>query len=150
MKISRISGMSNARQWTDCHVLLVAESGFSMLDIYACGRFGLDRNVVSSFAEKVNTSNEAGSLYPRAPVSAIPQKVFRDLAGSKSAEVMADFRRHIADFIRANEERIKATKLLVDFHVSPNPVLESYLEVAEEMFFLRSAGSVLKEVVIAA
>lgn len=150
MKIRRISGMSDPKHWAGWHVLTVAEAGFSMLDVYGRGRYGLTSVAITRFAESVNTSNGAGSLHPHAPISAVPQKFFRDFSEVKSGTVMNEFTHHVTDFIRANETRIRASRVLVEFHVSTDGVPEHYLDAAEEVFKCCPETSVLLEVVLAA
>lgn len=61
---------------------------------------------------------------------------------------MRDFKRHITEFIEANRRTILASNILVDFHVSPEPVPLRYIEATKEVFRLAAQDSPVKEVVI--
>lgn len=136
------------RQWKGWHILTVGEAGFSMLDIYGRKQYGLAIEVIRVFADRINESDESGSLYPRAPISAIPCRFFREQASSTDPSVLDDFKRHISDFIESNRKTIRATRIFVDFHVSPAPVPRHYIEAAEEVFRLSREDSGIEEVVI--
>ncbi|RUQ35072.1 MAG: hypothetical protein EKK71_14030, partial [Candidatus Competibacteraceae bacterium] len=58
------------------HVLTFAETGFAMLNIYG-EQFGLDRDTIEKFSRQVNNKDESGSLFPKAPISAIPRHFIR-------------------------------------------------------------------------
>lgn len=134
-------------RWSDWHILTVAESGFSMLDIYGRNQHGLDIQVIREFADQVNARNEAGSLHPRAPISAVPRRFFREQAESNDPAVMNDFRRHIFEFLVANQTTIHAQRILIDFHVSPASVPSRYVDVTEEVVRLHGQHPI-QEVVI--
>ena len=121
-----------------------------MLDIYARGQHGLDVEVIRQFADRINGTNEAGSLHPRAPVSAVPRRFFRDHAASRDSQILADFRRHISEFIAANRATIHATHILADFHVSGDPVPQQYVAATEEVFRASGQDGPIREVVILA
>lgn len=147
MKITRQQQDTSTQRWADWHILTVAEDGFSMLDIYGRQR-GVDRNVIRSFADSINERDEPGSLHPQTSISALPRRFFREQSSSIDSTVIADFKRHIVDFIEANRSAILASKILVDFHVSPKHVPARYLEAAEEVFRVSGQGGPIDEVVI--
>jgi len=120
-----------------------------MLNIFGNHRCGIDHDTLRRFEEKINATDESGSLHPRAPVSAIPRKFFRYLSESTDERVLADFKRHLEDFIVANNKIIQASKVLVEFHVSPLAVPAHYVDAIEETFRQCPPGGVLREVVIA-
>lgn len=99
----------------ELHVLTYAEAGFSPLDIHA-RKFNLGREIVASFAEAVNLSCEVGTLYPAAPISAVPRPCIRDTSDQSLLE------QHLHEFLEANAEHIKATSLLLDFRTPRIPV----------------------------
>jgi len=148
MRIIRQAQDSSPEKWKGYHILTVAEAGFSMLDIYARGQHYLDKDVIRQFADRVNSTDESGSLHPRAPVSAIPRRFLRDYAASYDPELLADFRRHIAEFIEANRATIHAARVLVDFHVSASPVPQQYVTATEKVFRNRGQSGPIEEVVI--
>ncbi|MDR3620487.1 MAG: hypothetical protein P4L85_14140 [Paludisphaera borealis] len=108
------------------HVLVVAEAGFSMLDIYARGQHGVPVERIRDFADEVNRRNEAGSLFPAAPVSALPRKYLRGEADP--SEVF----RHVCEFLVANEETMHASRLLIDLRIGPDRVPEEAVDACRE------------------
>ena len=96
------------------HVLTYAETGFSPLDIHA-RRFGLDRDVVAAFAEAVNNSGQSGSLYPVAPISAVPRDLVRDRV---QVDELASC---IGEFLVANRQTIQARRIVFDFRTPSVP-----------------------------
>ena len=62
--------------------------------------------------------------------------------------VLADFKRHVGQFLAANNRTIRAEKVLVDFHVSPAAVPLQYVEATEEVFRGEGPESFVKQVVI--
>ena len=148
MKITSQQQDSSPENWKGWHILTVGEAGFSRLDIYARQQHGLEIETVSQFADRINASNESGSLYPRAPISAVPRRFFRDHANSDDPQLLSDFRRHISEFLDANRKTIHAKQLLVDFHVSAQPVSGQYLDAAEAVLLSQGPDSGVEEVVI--
>ena len=148
MKITRQKQDTNTGQWTCWHILTVAEDGFSMLDIYGRLQRGLDIEVIRNFTDRINERDEAGSLHPQAPISAIPRRFFRDQESSTDLMVLNEFKRHISEFLEANRKTIRASRILVDFHVSPAPVPYRYIEATEEILRLSGQDSPIEEVVI--
>ena len=148
MKITRQEQDTNAQRWVDWHILTVAEAGFSMLDIYGRLQRGLDIDVIRTFADKINERDESGSLHPQAPISAVPRRFFRDRADTIDPSIVNDFKRHLSEFIEANRRIIHASRVLVDFHVSPAPVPPRYIEATEEVFYSSEQDRVVEEVVI--
>lgn len=93
----------------DYHILTFAEVGFAMLSIYG-EPFGLDRETLQRFADSVNERNEVGTLWPVAPISAIPRAAIR--AEAPLADEVVPF---IREFWQANDTRFKAKKLVLSF-----------------------------------
>ncbi len=148
MRITRESQDSTRERWADWHILTVAEAGFSMLDIYGRSQNGLDIEVIRQFADQVNERDEAGSLHPRAPISALPRRFFREEENSLNPTVLNDFKCQIAKFLSANQGTIRAQRILVDFHVSPAPVPRRYVDATEEVFHLNNHDQSIHEVVV--
>lgn len=110
------------------HVVTYAEEGFAPLNIYAEGT-GVEKDELAAFADAVNRRNEAGSLFPRAAISAIPRAMGRGRPSKK------EIRNHIAAFLEANRRSIRAQKVMFDFsaHGSHHSWLQqSKLPLAEE------------------
>jgi hypothetical protein len=148
MKITQQMQDVDSNQFMDWHKLVVAEAGFSMLDIYARHKHDIDIQVIQQFADQVNRRNEPGSLYPKAPISALPRRYFREIRESEIPNHIDQFRDDLRQFIQANRSNIRASKVLVDFHVSPQPVPTEYITAIEEVFRLDGAKAGIEEVVI--
>ena len=119
-----------------------------MLDIYGRHKHGLDIEIIRQFADKVNCKNEPGSLHPRTPISAFPRWLFRDIEESEISNHIDQFRSYLQQFIQANRTTIHASKVLIDFHVSPQPVPKEYITAIEDVFRENGDGVGIKEVVI--
>ena len=147
MKLTRERQDTTANRWAGWHILTVAEAGFSMLDVYGRHQHGLDIEVIRQFADRVNEQDEAGSLHPRAPISAVPRRFFREQENSTDPAVVNNLKRCIVEFLAANQNTIHAQRILIDFHVSPASVPPRYVDVAEEAVRLHGQTSI-QEVVI--
>ena len=128
------------------HILTVAESGFSMLSGYA-SEYCIEELALRNFEECVNSTNKSGSLYPKAPISAVPRKYFRELSGSTDPSVLEEFSNHISEFLSANSRTIKTENLVIDFRVSPSPVPEQFITTTVEVLQAHK-GKLLKNVSI--
>ncbi len=148
MKITREQQDTTAGRWTGWHILTVAEAGFSMLDFYGRHQLELDIDVIRQFADSVNERDEPGSLHPRAQISALPRRFFREQANTFDPSVLSDFKRHVTEFLAANKSTIHAQRLLVDFHVSSDAVPSRYVDATEEVLRLHGQDGPIHEVVI--
>lgn len=104
------------------HVLTYAEEGFAPLNLHTKDS-GITKDTLVEFSDKVNRRNQTGSLYPQAPVSAVPRLLLRDL---NDVEALGLSLEH---FYRINATRIRATKVLLDFRT---PNVESFVMKAIE------------------
>lgn len=106
------------------HIVTYAEDGFAPLSIYGEEQ-GLTKAELVAFSGQVNSCDEAGSLHPLAPISAIPRQAVR------SASHANQIPRYLVDFFRANKTTIHAQKVVFDFRTPqvPGAVLR-YLEQA--------------------
>ena len=123
---------------SEFHVLTYAEEGFSPLSIHA-ERFGLTRESVAKFADTVNSQSEAGSLFPVAPISAVPRALVRD---SQDIDALAA---SIGDFLTANRGTIKAQKLIFDFRT---PSVPTFVVAALNAALESNPNSLVDEVFI--
>ena len=128
------------------HILTVAESGFSMLSGYA-SEYGIEGLALQEFEELVNRNNESGSLYPKAPISAVPCKYFRELSDSSDPSVLEEFATHILEFLTANSNTIKSENLAIDFHVSQSPVPQQFIDTTLDVIKAHQ-GEPLKNICI--
>jgi hypothetical protein len=147
MKILRQTRNDLTADWLAWHKLLVAEDGFSMLSKHA-DFHGLDASIVQQFAADVNQRHEVGSLHPRAPISAIPKRHFRDPGFADAEQSFTRWRTDLHSFLAANRATIHALRVLVDFRVSAVAIPAGYIEVAEEVFRADGQGAGFTEVVL--
>ena len=119
-----------------------------MLDIYARHKHRVTSEVIKKFADQINCREESESLYPLAPISAIPRRFFRSIAEEDIPKHLDKFKEHIDEFIEANRKTIRARKILIDFHVSPKPVSEFYLTATEDVFREKINEGEIDEVVL--
>ena len=90
------------------HVLTFAEEGFAPLNIHG-RRFGISRDILSAFSSRVNQRDEVGTLWPQAPISAVPQSCIRDTTDPTA------LLGHLREFIPAIPDDMKTTTLVLDF-----------------------------------
>lgn len=123
------------------HLLTVADTGFSMLDRYARNDHCISFEEIRRFVDEVNAKDELGSLFPRAPISAVPRKYLRG-----QAEPGGVFR-HIANFLEINASSIRAKRVIIDLRVDlervPPLVISACKQALEE-----ADAHLLKEVLI--
>jgi hypothetical protein len=122
----------------DYHVLTYAEEGFSPLDIHGRPQ-GIDKAQQVAFCDRVNERFETGSLFPQAAISAVPRALIRD---GRDPNALA---KHIADFLKANIQTIKATKIICDFRTSN---LAPFVVIGIEAAMKLPDASIIEEVVI--
>jgi hypothetical protein len=146
MNITYKSWGGNSEKSSEWHVLTVAEDGFSMLTIYS-QHHNLDNRTIRSFADRVNFQDMSGSLYPDAPISALPRRFFREQAENMDPNILNEFQQHVIEFLTVNESTINAQKILIDFHVSPAPVPERYTQATVELLH-KLNQSLIQEVII--
>jgi hypothetical protein len=148
MNITREGQDSTSKRWAGWHIITVAEAGFSMLDIYGRHQNGLDIEIIRQFADRVNEQDKVGSLYPKAPISAIPRRFFREQENSLDPTVLNDFKRLLTEFLGTNQRNICARRILVDFHVCPSPVPHRYVDATEEVFLHHEQDESIQDIVI--
>lgn len=115
------------------HIVLVAEDGFSMLDQYARGKYKMSITNIQEFANRINRSNEPGTLYPHAPISGMPRKYFRELAATREPSVIIEFQQQLRETLAAIAGLPVQTPMktvVLDFRVSPASVPEGYVQAA--------------------
>ncbi len=92
----------------DLHVLTFAEEGFAPLNIHG-RRLGISRDMLSAFSSRVNQIDEVGTLWPQAPISAVPQSCIRN------TEDPTPLLRHLREFISSIPEDMQTKTLVLDF-----------------------------------
>lgn len=138
MIIRRIDDYMVTDRFMDWHKLVVAEAGFSVLDQYARLIHGLEIQLIQDFADQVNQRNEPGSLFPRAPISALPRRYLRSVQNTDIPVHIDEFCSDLKQFLTAIYTTIHAKKILVNLHVSSAPVPSEYITAVEKVF--RSGG----------
>lgn len=101
--------------------------------------WGIDKQQQAAFCETVNNAFKTGTLFPQAPMSAVPRALIRD---SQDAAALAS---HIADFLRINLRTIKATKIICDFRT---PRVAPFVVEAIDAAMASPDASIIEEVVI--
>jgi hypothetical protein len=148
MDITRQQPDLGVARWRHWHVLTVAECGFSMLDLYGRKLHGIDLNVLRDFADRINEKDESATLYPSAPISAIPKRFLRELATITQATVMRQFETKVSGFLATNRLTIRARNVLVDLRVSSHAVPSQYIEATENIFRGAARDSPIEQVII--
>jgi hypothetical protein len=120
------------------HCLTYAEEGFAPLNIWTRDS-GLNKEELVAFADSVNRRNEPGSLYPRAPISAVPRLLIRDQSDSEALCLS------IRHFFRANATSIKASKIILDFRT---PKVAPFVERAIDLSLHSPDISFIEEIVV--
>jgi len=131
VKMYRIGPDNNFDKWRDWHVITVAKIDNSALEVYAWGLYRVDVETIRKFSDGINESYTAKSLYPEAPVSAVPMRYFYIQREAYFVQYIDDFRRHMKELIEINRTQIHAKKILIDFHKNADHVAECYLAAAE-------------------
>ena len=137
----RILKKTQSEIWPDrdgYHVLTYAEEGFSPLTI-DCEPMGINKVQQIAFCDRINQRFESGSLFPSAAISAVPRSVIRN---SQDTNALAS---HIADFLRANMQTIKATKIIFDFRT---PNVAAFVVAAIEAALKSPDAAIINEVVV--
>jgi hypothetical protein len=132
VKIYRIAPDNNFDKWRDWYVITIAKSHNAALEVYAWGLYRVDVETIEKFSAEVNDSYTANSLYPKAPVSAVPLRYFFIMGEAYFKQYIDDFRRHMKECLEINRTQIHAKKILIDFHRDSNNVWECYLAEAEK------------------
>lgn len=85
----------------------------------------MSRSTLSKFSLTVNLTRETGTLYPTAPISAIPRDCVRD---TDDADLVVG---HFLDFVKAYTLHLRSSRLLLDFSTPrlPRHVHEAILQV---------------------
>jgi hypothetical protein len=109
---------------------------------------GVDTETIEEFATQANENFETRTLYPKAPVSAIPERYFYFIEHTNLIDYLNDFWRNIKEFVEANRTIIHARKILVDLHRDNDPVPDFFLTAAERAFAEYLAEDEVDEIVI--
>lgn len=120
------------------HVLTYAEEGFAPLNQHTRDA-GVTKEELVAFADDVNRRSESGSLFPKAPVSAVPRSLLRE---RREAEALCLC---IEEFYRINAVKVGATKVLLDFRT---PNVEQFVLRAIELSLQSSEIGFIEELVV--
>ena len=138
MNLERSTQTSIWPRRNEFHCLTYAEDGFAPLDIWTKG-MGIAKEELIAFANSVNQRNEPGSLYPKAPVSAVPRRLIRDRRDSQALCLA------IENFFKANAATIRSTKVVLDFRA---PKVAPFVELAIELSMRSPDLSFIDELIV--
>lgn len=122
----------------DFHVLTYAEEGFAPLNQHTKGT-RITKEELVAFAETVNRLKNPGTLYPKAPISAVPRMLIRDRCDAQALCLS------IIEFYQINASLIKAKKILLDFRT---PNVETFVERAIELSLRSSDAALIEELLV--
>lgn len=122
------------------HILTYAEEGFSPLEIHG-RKLGVSRDTLATFSEAVNLANEVGSMFPNAPISAVPRSCIRD---TDDTDQLVS---HLKEFNNANSNHMKATILLIDFS-TPRLPLHAQKAIGATFTDTEAAACYFKEIIV--
>ena len=93
-----------------CHLVAFAEIGMS--NYSACCEFGygMKQSEQQVYADKVNSANETGTLYPKANITILPQRLFRSRVPDGQA-----LRTALRDAFVAERDHVKSGLVILDF-----------------------------------
>lgn len=94
------------------HVLTYAEEGFSPLNMHT-KELHVPKESLMEFANRVNTSHSLQTLFPTAPLTAIPRSLVRQ------SQDIFELASSIEAFLEMNAETFHASKVLIDLR-TPN------------------------------
>ena len=100
---------------------------------------GIAKEELIAFADSVNQRDEPGSLYPRAPVSAVPRRLIRDQRDSEALCLA------IENFFKANAATIRSSKVVLDFRT---PKVAPFVERAIDLSMLSPDISFIDELIV--
>ena len=150
MKISRKNLDGNFEQWRDWHGIVISKPlyGMSALDFYARVLHGADTETIEGFAALVNETDKTQTLYPKAPVSSIPERYFQFMDQTNLIVHLNDFWRNMKEFVDLNRATIHAKKILVDIHRDGSPVPDFFLTAVERSLAEYLAEGEVDEIVL--
>jgi hypothetical protein len=140
----------NFEQWRDWHkiVLAKAEYGYAALDFYGRVMHGMENQDLRDFANLVNEKFATLTLYPKAPISAVPMRYMEFLDETPLIKWLKDFWRNMKEFSELNKDSIHAKKILVDLHRGCDPVPDFFLTAVERSFAEYFADGDVDEIVL--
>ena len=101
----------------ECHLVTFAETGLSFFKAY-CEHF-IQSEEMDIYAELINSSNETGTLFPKANITALPRHFFREsVTDSGKGYPESDLRICIRDAFVAERDYIKSEFMIFEFTCS--------------------------------
>ena len=122
----------------DYHILTFAEKDAGVLNTYA-QIFNIPETVLEQFIKQSNQTDETGTLYPKAPISVIPSRYIMEIR--KTNELQGE----IMEFLNANQQIIKARRVVFDFR---NQVDTFVIEACEKALKTKFAKNINLAVII--
>lgn len=124
------------------HVIAFAEEGFSFFKAYAEIALGFSLDDGISFCNRINDTDETGTLWPRGNLTAMPKRFFREPCFDRDG-----FQRCLKDAFVANRDYCKSTHVVFQFfcvEMHTGRLFEEITEMARTEF----AGSGIKHITV--
>ena len=130
----------------ECHIVTFAEVGLSFFKAY-CEHF-MSWDEIKHYADLINRSNETGTLFPKANITALPRHFFREsVTDSGNGYPENDLRICIRDAFVAERDHIKSGFMILEFtcsNISYKMVKSICKELCEKEFSSLPGHAVLR------
>jgi hypothetical protein len=137
----------------ECHIVTFASIGLSFFKSY-CEDFMLEEEIYD-YADRINKSNETGTLFPQVNITALPVHFFEGSLSRKETAyetllqlgLIKDFEKCIRDAFVAERDYIKSGLMILEFTCSeiPYKMVESICrELCEKEFSSLPGHAVLR------
>ena len=93
-----------------CHLVAFAEIGMSNYSACCKSCYGIEEPEQKIYADKVNSADETGTLYPKANITILPRRFFRDRVPDGKA-----LRTALRDAFVAERDHVKSGLVILDF-----------------------------------
>ncbi len=101
----------------ECHIVTFAEFGLSFFKAY-CAHF-MPWDEIKHYVDLINSSNETGTLFPKANITALPRHFFREpITNSTPGYSEDDLKTCIRDAFIAERDHIKSRLMILEFTCS--------------------------------
>jgi hypothetical protein len=102
-----------------CHVVTFAETGFSAFKACCDVAYNIPWDEIEEYAGRINNTNETGTLYPKANITALPLHFFREpITNSIPGYSEDDFKICVRDAFIAERDHIKSGLMIFEFTCS--------------------------------
>lgn len=148
MQLTKEVPWEETSRYFDWHKLLWAQLGFSHLDSFAKAH-GVSKPDVDRFADDCNRRNRLATLYPAAPITAIPLSRLPDPEETDIQDRLALFLAELDQFLQLNQATLHATDVAVDLRLGGNqPPRPEYIDAVEQVLGQRGEEVGIRRVTI--